>query len=148
MSETEFKYKNPYGSTKGKFQQYFNIKETVKMAGKEICWYDMIQEAREDTEIYPTLEKYGSLEKIPMDAKKTCADFTEYKDLRSLKEQQIKANEMWTSLPWDIRAKFDNNIHTFIEKGEKFAQDMLKNDLSQATVATIQQQEPQPKEKE
>ena len=40
--------------------QDFNKEEiTVTKAGKEINVYNFIQENREDTEIYPTLEKYG-----------------------------------------------------------------------------------------
>lgn len=140
MADTEYKYKNPYGSTKGKFQQTFDMNETVKMAGKEINCYERIQEAREDTEIYPTLEKYGCLEKIPMDVNKTFNDFTEFKDLRTLKDQQIKANQMWLDLPWEIRAHFDNNINEFIEHGENYVADLIKQAQQQ------EQEAEQPKE--
>lgn len=106
--------------------QTFDPEHLTKTAQGEISVYDKIQAARVDTEIYPTLEKYGSIDRIKLDAKKVYGDFTAFKDLRSMLDQQIAAKKMWEALPWDVRKKFDNNIHTFIKDGEKYLQEEIK----------------------
>ena len=129
MTKTEKSPFTPYLPRERK-QQTFDIHEKTKQYGKEVEWYQLIQEAREDTEIYPTLEKYGCLDKIMVHPNKMMTDFTEFKDLRSMKDQQIKAKEMWESLPYDIRMDFNNNVNEFIEKGEEYIAKKYKEELT------------------
>lgn len=106
--------------------QSFDPEHTIDMAGKQVSVYDMIQKNREDTEIYPTLEKYGTIERMKLDAKKVYADFTAFKDTRSMLDQQKMAEKMWWDLPFDVRKEFDNNMHTFIKGGEKYLKEKIK----------------------
>lgn len=120
--------------------QDFNREEiTIKKAGKEYNVYDAIQEAREDTEIYPTLEKYGCLDRMMLDKELTLADFKEYNgfaDLRDYKQQQIKAKEMFYNLPLETRQHFNNDINQFIKDGEKYVNELIKQDLEKAKTPT------------
>ena len=93
---------------------------TIKKAGKQINVYQMIQENREDTEIYPTLEKYGSIERLQLNAQGAYGDFTQIKDLRTAIDQAEKANELWETLPLDTRREFQNNKKLFLENGEEY----------------------------
>lgn len=120
-------------------QEFDKEKITLKKAGKEFNVYDAIQEAREDTEIYPTLEKYGCLDKIMLNKELTLADFKEYKgyaDLRDIKEQQIKANEMFYNLPLETRQHFNNDINQFVKDGEKYINELIKQEQAQKTTVT------------
>lgn len=109
--------------------QEFDINEPLTMGNKKFVVYDFIQAARTDTEIYPTLEKYGCIDKMQMDAQKVYADFTAFKDLRTMKDQQIMAQKMWADLPFDVRQHFNNNVHTFLAEGESY----LKKQLAKET---------------
>lgn len=101
----------------------------IEMKGQKINMYDMIQEAREDTEIYPTLEKYGCIEKLGMDPKKVYSDMKELSDitdLRQIYQAKEKADKLWESLPIEVREEFNNNAHEFMQNGEKWLQNKIK----------------------
>lgn len=103
-------------------------------AGKTFNVYDAIQEAREDTEIYPTLEKYGCIDRMMLDTKGIYEDFTKYGELRELKEQQNMANNMFYNLPIETREKFNNNINTFMKDGEKYLKNLIDEDMKKAEI--------------
>ena len=98
----------------------------IKRFGEERDIYDMIQEARADTEIYPTLEKYGCLDRITRDTAAIYGDFTEIKELRNVIEQSNKAEELWKSLPLDMREHFQNNKELFMEGAEEYLTNKIK----------------------
>jgi len=91
----------------------------IKMKGKEIDIYDLIQAAREDTEIYPTLEKYGCIDKIMRNNEGIFADLTNIKDLRNSLEQMKAAEDMWLGLPLEVRAEYNHSIHEFLDEGQE-----------------------------
>ena len=99
---------------------------TLTKAGTTYNVYDKIQEAREDTEIYPTLEKYGCIDKMILNTNDIYGDFTEFKDLRSMHDQQIKANEMFYKLPLEVRQHFNNNISQFMQDGENWLKQQMQ----------------------
>lgn len=99
---------------------------TLTKAGKTFNVYDKIQENREDTEIYPTLEKYGCIDRMMLNTQGVYADFQEFKGLREMKEQQIKADQMFNSLPLDVRIKFQNDKNLFMRDGEKWVKELIK----------------------
>ena len=101
-------------------QSFDKEKITIKKAGKEYNVYDMIQEARVDTEIYPTLEKYGCLDKIICEPSGVYADLREAMDLRSIYDQQKKAEELWYQLPLEVRKDFDHSPKKFAENGLEY----------------------------
>lgn len=114
-------------------QQYFDKEKiTLKKAGKEFNVYDFIQEGRTDTEIYPTLEKYGCIDRMMLDSKGTYDDFTKYGTLRDIKDQQKLAEQMFYNLPLETREHFNNNISTFMKEGENY----LKQKISEESKKT------------
>lgn len=108
-------------------------KITITKMGKTYNVYDSIQENREDTEIYPTLEKYGCIPQEQLQTDKVMADFTSYGDLRDLKDQQIMANNMFYSLPFEVRKNFNNDIHTFIKDGPAYIQKKIDEERQKMT---------------
>lgn len=98
---------------------------TLTKAGKKFNVYDKIQENREDTEIYPTLEKYGCIDRMMLNTQGVYADFQEFKGLREMKEQQIKADEMFYNLPLDVRLQFQNDKNLFMRDGEKWIKGLI-----------------------
>lgn len=124
----DFKFKN----WRKRQQQSFDRENIyITKAGVKYNVYDKIQEAREDTEIYPTLEKYGCIEGHMMaDNEKMFADFTEFRDLRTMKDQQIKADEMFYALPLEVRQKFNNDKNVFMRDGEKWLKDKIAEEMT------------------
>lgn len=115
-------------------QSFDKTKIFLEKAGKKYNVYDKIQENREDTEIIPTLRKYGCIDRMELDHHAVYGDFREFGDLRELKDKQIKAEQMFYNLPLETRQKFNNNINTFIKDGEKFVKKLVDEDLAKAQV--------------
>lgn len=119
----EFKNRKMLKSRKNQDFDKNNI--FIEKNGKKINVYQMIQENREDTEIYKVLEKYGCIDKIKVDEKSIYADLTSIKDLRGVVTQQKKADELWKSLPVEFRKEFANSKENFLENGEKYLKNIL-----------------------
>ena len=107
---------------------------SLTKAGQTFNVYDKIQEGREDTEIYPTLQKYGCIDRMMLNKQDIYQDFTNYKniDLRDLKAQQQLANTMWQKLPLETRQKFNNDKNVFLKDGEKYIKNLIDEDLKKA----------------
>lgn len=107
-------------------QQKFNKDEIhIIKKGVKINNYEMIQAGRADTELYPTLEKYGCIKQEHLDVNKgneIYGDLTEIKGLRSAMEQQKKAEELWQRLPLETRKDFGHNKYEFIDNGIDYIQ--------------------------
>lgn len=115
--------------------QDYNIEEATEKAGEKYVYYDRIQEARQDTEIYPTLEKYGCLDPMIVNKEQMYLDLRGWKtDARSLTEMTMKADEMWNKLPHDIKAKFENNRDLFMRDGEQW----LKSEIEKNKPAEVE----------
>lgn len=114
-------------------QQFFDKDNiTITMAGKTFNVYDKIQEGREDTELYPTLEKYGC---IPTEmTKEQTIDFFKNNmsavngkiDLRNVQEAQIQSENLFYQLPLEIRKHFNNSIQEFQKNGYKYMNEKVK----------------------
>lgn len=115
-------------------QQTFDKEKIfIKRGGKMLNLYQMIQEGREDTEIEPTLKKYGCLEgHIAVDNNKLLADFTEMTDFRGVNDMAIKAKEMFYDLPLETRQMFNNDINTFTKEGKAYVQKLVDKDMADA----------------
>lgn len=115
-----------FANFRNRRQEHFDKEKIVlTKAGKTFNVYDAIQEAREDTELYPTLEKYGCIPQEKLEPGKVYADFTAFKELREMKDQQIAAMNMWNALPLETRKHFQNDIHLFAKEGEKFLREKM-----------------------
>lgn len=99
-----------------------------KKYGKEIDIQEYIEANREDTEIYPCLEKYGCLKPLERTPSEIYGDFTEYNDLRGNLDKAIKSQEMWDQLPSTIKNEFNNDMHEFIDRGMEWAQRQIKTE--------------------
>lgn len=112
----------------------------ITKAGKVINVYQAIQDAREDTEIYPTLERYGCIERLKLNTPEVYEDIRNIKDLRSSMEQVQEANKLWESLPLEVRKEFGHSSKEFLEKGENW----LKNKIDLAKAKNEELQKPTP----
>lgn len=117
-----------------KAQKFDKSKIMLTKAGKTYNIYDKIQEGREDTEIYPTLEKYGCIDRMMLDTQGVYADFQNFNDLRDLKDQQNLATNMFYNLPVETRKEFNNNINTFIKEGENWLKKKIEAEKNKVKV--------------
>lgn len=99
---------------------------SVNKAGKKIVWKEYIEAANEDVEPYKVFEKYGSIEKIKVDVETIHGDFTEYNDLRTNLDREIKAKQMWENLPYTVRKEFGNDINNFRDEGQEWINQKYK----------------------
>ena len=112
----------------------------LEKAGVKTNVYDLIQANREDTEIIPTLEKYGCIDRMMLNVEDVYGEFGKFKELRDIQEQQKYAQNLWDNLPIETRREFNHDKYLFVKNGEKW----LKNKLEEAKNAqnnTTQQQE-------
>lgn len=90
----------------------------IVKAGNKYNVYDMIQEANQDTDIYKTLEKYGSIEPMMRyDLKEIQEDFDDFETMITLHDKQQAAQKMWENLSPGIREKFNNDRQKFLDEG-------------------------------
>lgn len=127
-----------------RFNQDFDIKETLTKAGKKFCVYDKIQEAREDTEIIPTLKKYGCIPTYTQDSASMYQDFTAANDLRGVLDRKIAAENAFYNLPAEVRREFDHNIDNFMKNGEKYIKDKIAKEQAELQAQTPIVSETQP----
>lgn len=113
---TNKSFRKPF--TRERAQQEFDYKTiTFKRKGVDVNIYDFIQAGREDTEILPTLRKYGNLEPMKTDYKAMYGDFQKLMDLRNVYEIKQKADDLWDQLPAEVKAEFNNDAKEFAENG-------------------------------
>lgn len=111
--------------------------------GKKINIYNLIQEGREDTEIYPTLEKYGCIDRMLLkgDAlNEAYVDMTNAMDLRNSLDQMKAAENVWLNLPLETRREFNFNKHEFIENGLDWMRKKIDAEIAekQSTVEPVE----------
>lgn len=115
-----------------KFAQEYDRKTiTITKGGKTYNLYDSIQAAREDTEIYPTLEKYGNLQRMENNPNLIYADISEALDLRGLYNQDIRLQEIFENLPTEERKQFNNDFYQFKEFGLKHYEEKAKAEIEE-----------------
>lgn len=138
---------NHFNRRERKCQSFDKNSITLTKAGKTYNVYDKIQENSEDTEIYQALERYGCIEKILLNKEDVYGDFTTFKGLRDMKDQQIMAENMFYNLPLETRQKFNNDKNLFIKEGEKYIKELIdaekaeKNKMEQLIKEQIKESE-------
>ena len=93
------------------------------------------------------LEKYGCVEKLGIDNKKTFDSLVEINDMRDIYEAKNKADKLWENLPIEVRQEFNNNANEFMKNGEKW----LKERIAKEEALRIAKEEalnPQPETKQ
>ena len=119
--------------------QTFDLDYTLTKAGRTYNLYDSIQEAREDTEIEPTLKKYGCIDRMIVNIPDVYADLRGMNDLKSTIERQKKGQEIWDNMSREIKQEFNNNIYNFMDHGLEWAEKKQKEQAA----AIIAEQEAQ-----
>lgn len=123
-----------------KAQVYDKDNIFVEIKGEKINVYDMIQEAREDTEITEVLKRYGCIERLGIDPKKTYNSLIEINDLRDIYEAKARADKLWEQLPIEVRQEFNNNANEFMKNGEKWLKDKIAKETPAQTQTTEKEQ--------
>lgn len=134
---------NTWAQNREKPKQTFGNPK-LKRAGQELDVRTWIEEGREDTEIYPTLEKYGCIDKLIVNTQQVYGDLTEILDLRSSIEQIKKADELWKSLPLDMRKEFLGDKKRFMEEGLDWLKKKIEKEKEEIKPATKPVQTTQP----
>lgn len=109
-------------------QDFDKDKIFLTKAGKKFNVYDFIQEGRVDTEIEPTLKKYGCVPVYTQDTESMYQDFTAAQDLRGVLDRKIAAENAFYNLPIEVRREFDHNIDNFMKNGEKYIKDRIEKE--------------------
>lgn len=116
----------------------------LKRAGQILDVRSWIDEAREDTELYRTLEKYGCIDRMIVDKEQVFGDMTQIMDLRDSLEQIKQADELWNSLPLDFRKEFLNDKNEFIKNGLEVLKKKIEKE--KAVETPVEQPTEQPTE--
>jgi len=124
-----------------KAQSYDPKSIFIERMGKKINLFDLIQESKEDSEITTCLKKYGCIEPLGVDLKKTYENFIEIQDLRDIYDAKKRADQLWDTLPLEIKQEFNGNANEFMNKGEQW----LKDKIAKETEPVEQQPAEQPK---
>lgn len=121
-------------STKRFNQDFDKEKITLTKAGVTFNVYDKIQEAREDTEIIPTLKKYGCIPVQTVDNNSMYQNFTDAQDLRGVLDRKIAAENAFYQLPVEVRREFDHNIDRFMKEGKEYIKNRIEKEKEQNVV--------------
>ena len=122
---TTKKFYKPYDEIPG-YGQEFDIKHTTyKKCGKEINVFDEIQANREDTEIIPTLRKYGNLKPLEIDAEGMYGEFKAM-NLEDAYAVTEKAQELYDQLPAEIKKIFNDDPKEFLNKAPKWLEEKIQ----------------------
>lgn len=126
---------NPFKGLQSKQSQgtVFDKNITFTLGGKEQSIYEFTQANREDTEIYPTLEKYGTIERMTRPLQDIYGDATKMKDLRATFEEIKEGEKIWNNIPLDIREQFGNDMGKFVKHGQEWAQNEMKKQQEATT---------------
>ena len=109
-----------------KAQEFDKEKIFVEKAGIKINCYDAIQEAAQDTDIYETLEKYGSLKPIGEKKEIVFAQIEEQvQDLRTVYQKMEAGKQAWERLDAKTREEYNHNPELFANE----ALDRLNNKI-------------------
>lgn len=138
MTKEKIEIKKPFVEYENPGQSFDkNLK--IKKAGVEFNLYDSIQANKEDTDIYETLKKYGSIEPLQRTNQAMYGDFTTFKGLRNLQDQRIELEQLFENLPIEIRREFDHNINNFIQNGEEYFTRKIKEETAKETEQKTEQ---------
>lgn len=123
-----------------RIQQAFNRNLIeIKRNGKKINLYDYIQENGTDCAINDVINKYGTgvgINKITKSPEEIITDFGDYNDLMTFKNREIKAEEMFNSLPVKIKQQFNNSKQEFMDKGLAWAQNLINEEKAKTETQT------------
>lgn len=126
---------------KPKPQKFGNPK--IIRAGQKLDVREWIDTAREDTELYKVLEKYGCIDRMIVNKETVFADLTKVMGLRDSLEQMKQADKLWNDLPLEFRKEFLNDKNEFIKNGMTVLKNKIENEKAQKA-----KQEPMKENKE
>lgn len=115
-------------------QKFGNPK--IIRAGQELDVRSWIEEGREDTELYKTLEKYGCIDRMIVNKEQVFGDLTEIMDLRNSMDQMREANKLWEGLPLDFRKEFLNDKNEFMRNGIDYLKKKIEEEKTEKPIKT------------
>lgn len=125
-----------------KYAQEFDRKKIeFKRNGKMVNLYDWIQEQNQDLEVYEVLEKGKTLDSMQKNVEQIYGDMREANSLRNICDRKVAVNNIFETLPHQVRRIFNNDLNNFIENGEQYFADLAKEQ-------TIEQPKEQQKQEE
>lgn len=119
------KYNNIVNKEK-KAQAFDKDNIFVTKAGKKLNVYQSIQDARDGTEIYPTIEKYGTIQPIMMNTGEVYGELDQIKNLRDAQEVMQRGEILWKQLPLEVRAEFNNSKGEFMNRGKEWLEKRIE----------------------
>lgn len=128
QTERNYTLSNRHRRSRNISRQNFDREEKIEIKGQKVKIVDFIQE-EESNDIYYNLEKYGCLDRLSLNKEQLYADFNEYISLRDIQDKIVKADNMWSSLPLDIREKFNNDKNLFANTGLDWLKDEIQKEI-------------------
>lgn len=113
--------------------QMFNQNPLIKQGGKMVSLKELVKKHLEDSDIYATLYKYGSLDPLKVDFKEIQEDYIEILEMKNILKLQDKAKELFENLPALIKNKFDNSYERFYNEGKDFFKFLESKNLIERT---------------
>lgn len=113
--------------------QMFNQNPQIKQGGKMVNLKELVKKHFEDSDIYATLYKYGSLDPLKVNFKEVQEDYIEILEMKDILKLQDKAKELFENLPALIKNKFDNSYERFYNEGKDFFKFLESKNLIEKT---------------
>lgn len=124
-------------------QSFDKDKITVMRKGKEINVYDWAQSTKGQNDFYNNLKAYNgdvnlTIKQISEIGQRIEPELLNIKSIEDIAELTKKSEELWTGLPLQIRAEFNNDKSNFVKNGANWIkaknaeyQNMLKKQLEE-----------------
>lgn len=116
------KYKSkhePWKSRTRKGESYCKEKILIRQYGRLVNLYKLIQSRNIDTEIYPTLKKYGSIKPMEITSEWITTGMNALNSIKDIDELNRAAENEFLNLPTELQAKFDYNYAKFAQYAQK-----------------------------
>lgn len=127
-----------YMKRERKAQSYDKNKIFITRLGKKINLFDLIQESKDDSEITTCMKKYGCIEPLGVDYKKTYENYMEIRELRDIYDAKKRADELWDTLPTEVKDEFNGNANEFMNNGEQWLKDKIAKETAPVETPTQQ----------
>ncbi|UPW41168.1 internal scaffolding protein [Sigmofec virus UA08Rod_5336] len=96
--------------------QTFPEEVIVKRAGSDWNITKSTEEMKDETDIIKVMKKYGCIDSLIIDEAKVFDDVTEIQKMskEDYYKKNTEAKELWLNLPAELKARYNNDIETFI----------------------------------
>lgn len=101
---------------------------TVNRAGQKINWKKYTQEQNVELDIYDVLEKYDGKyrNRLKYDPEIELAEIDHTMTLEKVFDRNKAIKQQWLNLPLEVRNEFNNDVNTFVDKGQAWLENKVK----------------------